>query len=366
MKKGLKIALIIIPVLLLIAAFSLSYNILNKPNIYSGVKVENIDIGSLNEKQAREFLENNLDKDLAKKEITLKVDDYERKINYNDLGIIYDYDTAIDKAYKVGREGGMVDKLKEIYEVSKNGTNIDLEIVKNNRKIQQLSNQINEELHKDSKSATIKYSNGNFLVTESSLGQSVDTEKLFRDIDESIEGTEEVEISLKSEEPKVSSELLSRVREQIGTYTTEFKLNDTNRVFNVARAANSVDNKLVLPGETFSFNNTTGPRSLKAGYKNATVISNGEFVPGEGGGVCQVSSTLYNTLINSGVKIVERHSHSLPISYVPKGRDATVSYNALDLKFRNDYDAPVYIKAYVSGNTLTVKMYGDKEAKKLK
>lgn len=311
-------------------------------------------------------MENNTGKDLSNKEITLKADEYEKKATYGDLDVKYDYDTAIKEAYAVGREGGSIDKLKEIYDVNKNGKNLDIKIVKNNEKIAELANTINDELYKESKSAKIKYSGGNFLVTKEVLGQSVDTEKLSKDIAESIPEKERVEILLRADSPKATSEILSKVKEQIGTYTTEFKLGDQNRVFNVTRATNSVDDKLILPGETFSFNDTTGPRSLKAGYKEATVISNGEFVPGEGGGVCQVSSTLYNTLLNSGVKIVERHSHSLPISYVPKGKDATVAFDTLDLKFRNDYDAPVYIKAYVSGNALTIKMYGDKDAKVVK
>ena len=140
-------------------------------------------------------------------------------------------------------------------------------------------------------------------------------------------------------------------------------MEDSNRVFNIQRASNSIDNKLVLPGETFSFNSTTGPRSLKAGYKEATVIMNGEFVPGEGGGVCQVSSTLYNTLLDSKISIVERHSHSLPISYVPPNKDATVAFNVLDLKFKNNYNSPVYIKSSVAGDTLIITLYGNKSEK---
>ena len=369
MKKSLKITLITVPVMLLIATvgiFSYSNKILNEPNIYSGVKIKDTYVGGLSQTDAKTHLENNIGKSLSEKELTLKVDDYEKKATYGDLEIGYDYDKAIKQAHSVGREGGFIDKLKEIRNVKKQGKNIELEIVKNNEKITEIAKLTGEELYKEPKSATIKYSNGNFLVNQEALGQSVDTEKLSKDIIDSVPETMLVSIPLNADTPKVTSELLSRVKEQIGTYTTQFKLDDQNRVFNVARAANSVDNKLVLPGETFSFNNTTGPRSLKAGYKEATVILNGEFVPGEGGGVCQVSSTMYNTLLNSGVKIVERHSHSLPISYVPKGKDATVSFNSLDLKFRNDYDAPVYIKAYVSGNALTVKMYGDKDAKVVK
>lgn len=149
-------------------------------------------------------------------------------------------------------------------------------------------------------------------------------------------------------------------QQEISSYTTKFKASETNRVFNIQRASNSINNKVILPGETFSFNKTTGPRSYKAGYKKASVIVNGQFIQDDGGGVCQVSTTLYNALLNSNMQIVQRHPHSLPVAYVPKGRDAAVAYDYLDLKFKNNRNVPVTIKSNVSGNTLTVKMYINK------
>ncbi len=160
----------------------------------------------------------------------------------------------------------------------------------------------------------------------------------------------------------VSSKYLinSGSQEELGEYSTKFKLSEANRAFNIQRASNAIDNKVVLPGETFSFNSTTGPRSYKTDYKEAKAILNGKFVPSPGGGVCQVSSTLYNALLNSKLKIVERHPHSVPVSYVPFGKDATVSFDTLDLKFKNNYSFPVYIKSSVTGDTITVKIYSNK------
>lgn len=148
-------------------------------------------------------------------------------------------------------------------------------------------------------------------------------------------------------------------QKELSSFTTKFKAGESNRVFNIQRVSNAINNKVVLPGETFSFNATTGPRSYKAGYKKALVIQNGKFVEDEGGGVCQVSTTLYNTLLNAKMQIVQRHPHSKPISYVPVGRDAAVAYNYLDLKFKNNRNVPVSIKSSVSGNTITVKMYSN-------
>ncbi|MCG8401892.1 MAG: VanW family protein, partial [Firmicutes bacterium] len=113
--------------------------------------------------------------------------------------------------------------------------------------------------------------------------------------------------------------------------------------------------------DEFSFNRIVGPRSSDAGYKSADVIINNEFVEGLGGGVCQVSSTLYNAVLLANLRITERNNHSLPVGYVPIGRDATVVYEAVDFRFANNTDFYVYIKTCVTGNDLTVKLYGNKD-----
>lgn len=365
MKRSLKISSIsILAVLILLGIGSLLFinKTLDKTNIYSGVRIEHIDVGEISKDDAKFKLEKKLDSALESKEIEIVGNDYSKILKYKELGVKNDYDKAVKQAYKVGREGTALTKLKEIYDVKSNGKNIDIEIIKNSENIDQIVKSISEELYTEKKEATINYSGGNFIVTDDLVGRSVDKDLLEKSLYEAINHTQTVELPLIADKPKKTKELLSQVKEEIGTYSTKFKTNDQNRVFNIQRASNSIDDKLVMPGETFSFNSNTGPRSLKAGYKEATVIMNGEFVPGEGGGVCQVSSTLYNTLLNSNMSIVERHAHSKPISYVPPGKDATVAFDVLDLKFKNNYSAPVYIKSNVAGDTLMITMFGNKSA----
>ncbi|MCL2336100.1 MAG: VanW family protein [Firmicutes bacterium] len=147
----------------------------------------------------------------------------------------------------------------------------------------------------------------------------------------------------------------------ISQYSTRFNAAQVSRNYNIKVAAAALDGQLIAPGEVFSFNRVVGPRSSEAGYKTANVIVNNELVPGLGGGVCQVSSTLYNAVLLANLKIVERTNHSLPVGYVPIGRDATVSYDAVDFKFANDANFYIYIKTDVTGNNLTVKLYGNVE-----
>ena len=119
-----------------------------------------------------------------------------------------------------------------------------------------------------------------------------------------------------------------------------------------------------MPGDVFSYNKATGARTWSNGYKTAKVIVDGKYVNGEGGGVCQVSTTIYNAALMSGLDIQEVHNHTFPSHYVSKGRDSAVSYGYIDLKFKNNLAHPIYIKNIVSNGIITSKIYGcnkDKE-----
>lgn len=118
-----------------------------------------------------------------------------------------------------------------------------------------------------------------------------------------------------------------------------------------------------MPGESMSFNETTGPRAKKFGYKEASVIIAGEYTPDVGGGVCQTSTTLYNALLLADVTILERSPHSIPAKYVKFGQDAAVAFGFLDLKFRNDFDYPIYFDSKIVGDRIYFYVYGDRQSK---
>lgn len=143
----------------------------------------------------------------------------------------------------------------------------------------------------------------------------------------------------------------------IAQYSTHFDSTQVNRTENIRLAAKALDGKVLAPGERFSFNKSVGERIAEAGYKEALIIEGNTFTPGLGGGVCQVSSTLYNVVLLAHLEILERHLHSLPVNYVPPGRDATVSFPILDFKFKNSTDTHLLIRSFVDGNTLTFQLY---------
>lgn len=143
----------------------------------------------------------------------------------------------------------------------------------------------------------------------------------------------------------------------IAQYSTHFDSSLVNRTENILLAAKALDGKLLAPGERFSFNESVGERTAEAGYKEALIIEGNTYTPGLGGGVCQVSSTLYNAVLLAHLEIIERHRHSLPVSYVPSGQDATVAFPGLDFKFRNSTNAVLLIRDLVDKNSLTFQLY---------
>ncbi|RBW69797.1 VanW family protein [Bacillus taeanensis] len=158
--------------------------------------------------------------------------------------------------------------------------------------------------------------------------------------------------------PKVDSELLAHIKEErIGQYVTYFNTRNKNRSHNISLAAKAIDNYVVFPGEVFSFNEVVGKRTKENGYLRAPVIVKGELSQGIGGGICQVSSTLFNAVDSAGAEIVERYSHSRSVPYVPPGRDATVSWYGPDFRFQNKYNQPILIRAKAFEGKVFINIY---------
>lgn len=147
----------------------------------------------------------------------------------------------------------------------------------------------------------------------------------------------------------------------ISSFTTKYDATNINRSGNLEIAAEKINGKVIMPGETFSFNETVGKRTIQEGYKNAKIYENGRVVDGLAGGICQISSTLYNAVLLANLEILERRNHSFTSTYVPAGRDATVVYGTSDLKFKNTRTYPIKIEASVNSGIVEFKIHGIKE-----
>ncbi len=163
--------------------------------------------------------------------------------------------------------------------------------------------------------------------------------------------------------PNVTAEQINEelFPDLLATYSSKYNAGDTSRSHNLSLASQKINDVVLAPGDVFSYNDTVGPRTISHGFKTANVYVGNRVEPGIGGGICQVSSTLFNAVVLADLKIVYRTNHSLPVSYVPLGRDATVSYGSIDFKFSNNTSHPVKIVASASGGTNTVSVYGVKE-----
>lgn len=159
-------------------------------------------------------------------------------------------------------------------------------------------------------------------------------------------------------EAKLTGEMFS---DTIATYSTKYNPAEVDRSYNMLLASNKVNGTVLQPGGVFSYNKVVGERSVAAGYRNAKIFQNGRVVDGLGGGICQVSSTVYNAALYANLEIVERKNHSFSVVYTPLGQDATVVMNQIDFKFRNNTKYPIKIVSSVSGGLCTVKILGTQD-----
>ncbi len=216
-------------------------------------------------------------------------------------------------------------------------------------------------VNSDPVDASFALENGGVKIIEAVEGRIIDKSECKKVIDKVTEGGQEIKFSYNSTEPQLRSEDVRNklFNGELGSYTTRYAPGG-NRGSNVAIAASKINGSIVLPGETFSFNKTVGRRSVANGFKPAPEYQNGQTVTGIGGGTCQVSTTLYSAVLYADIKVVKRSNHSMSVSYVPLGQDATVTDGGIDLQFKNDTKFPLKISAVTGGGKITVKIIGTK------
>lgn len=209
--------------------------------------------------------------------------------------------------------------------------------------------------------ASYTIENHRISFTESQPGVSLskaELEKAVKDADGDV-----IKVSAKITQPKVTSEQLHSeiLAHELGKYTTDYSSSSADRAYNIKLACEKINGYVLAPGEEFSYNDVVGPRTVERGFRIANVYVGNTVQPGIGGGICQVSSTMYNSVVFADLEITARRNHTLPVSYVPLGRDATVSYGATDFKFKNNTNYPVEIRAIAEGGLNTVIILGTDE-----
>jgi len=361
-----KAFLIFVLVLLLVAVGGVAtyiYQILNIDTFYAGVEVDGIPLEDMTKEEAIAVLQAHNQPDLDKIKIVLTHEDKKWEFGYEDINAHINIEEVIEEAYLVGRQGTIVDRLKEIYNTSNEPrrfqTTLTYDVSQLKDEIEAIASEINEE----PVDATIEFhpdKKEKFSFTPEKMGKGMLTEKTMEELIARVDAGDfsPYEIPMEELHPKYTLDEVKTWTSRIGYYSTKLT-NNSNRNHNIRLSSQAYYNVRLDPGEVYSFNEATGPRGAKEGYKPAAVIKDGNrFEDEPGGGNCQSSTTLYGAVLRADLEIVERWPHSIPSTYTPIGTDASVNYPYADFKFRNNKDTPIFITRYISGGKLHVEIYG--------
>jgi vancomycin resistance protein YoaR len=334
---------------------------INVTTFYNGISVNGIQLGGLTPEQATSKLGTDVNDALKTKIISIVDSDKKWTITYGDFDSKYNIDDTLLAAYNYARYGTTKDRYKMVMDLKSKGKDFEAQYTYDKSKIEDELKQINSEITVDAVDSQMTRKNGKFVITDDQKGYKMDIDATLSKItalaDAQQEGT--VEVVGETIEPKITKAENEKATSLIGSYHTTFTSGYEGRNTNLKVGCEKINGTELAPNEEFSMNKALGPQDYEHGFKDAAVIVNGKVEDGIAGGVCQITSTLYNAVILAELNVVQRSNHSIPVSYVPLGQDAAIAGDYKDLKFRNSTDYPIYIEAYVSGNRLVTNIYGD-------
>lgn len=359
-RRKLKIALAIIISFLIVPIKTYAIN----EKIHKNIYIENIDISKLTKGEAIDKVKENIDKN---KNLILCHNQGKLYLKFDEIDLSYNIEETVEKAFNIGRDKQLIDNTKTKLKLTLGKKlNLNLEAKYNDKKIDKYISDISNNININPVDSVIKIENEDIKLIHEKDGVYVKEDILKKLIIEKVRDINFTELSIPVEiiKPKYTFEKLSKINSILGSYETEFNPKNYNRTSNIGLATSKIDNILIDTGEEFSFNELTGKRNKQDGFKEAPIIINGKMEKGVGGGICQVSSTIYNAALYSGVEIIQARNHSIPSAYIQKGRDATVSYGTVDLKFKNTYDHPILINNRIENNKIISTIYGNYSYKK--
>lgn len=338
--------------------------------IYPGVSIDNVDLSSKTKKEAMNIIKKNLPCDI-KGAFKLNGPNKTYVIYFKDLNIKYDLDSTIKKAFSYGKDFSSFKKFSLL--MNPNPVNISTKILYDKNKLENSISSIEKEVNKSPIDAKINgITSGVLSFTPDIDGNKLDKENLLKEIKSNITNLQnpnsikEINLKVNTYKPKTSSENLRKINSLISSFSTTYGNSSNERKNNIKLATNSIDKTLLLPGDVFSFNKVVGNPTVENGYKKSNIIVNNKIEEGIGGGLCQVSTTLYNSIIRGNIKSLERKNHSILPSYVKPGLDSTVSYGTIDYKFKNTLNYPIYIEGIANNEKVTFNVYSNCSLNKIK
>lgn len=344
----------------------------NSQVVYPGVSVQGIQLGGKTINAVYNILEGE-NKKVGLRKIFLHLPDgvTVKEVTFKVMEIEADKSKIWQEAYAQGRSGSWLEKLKVRWRLKRKGVNLPLYLTINEAVARKVLEEVGQPWYIKPKDAQFKItSRDEVLILSEEVGERMAIEAALLSLQKKLVMNSGDDLHLYLSLEKIRPNKVRQDLEQYGissrlsTFSTWFSSAKVNRTKNIKLAVKELDLFLLAPGEVFSFNDVVGPRTKERGYDEADIIQNYSVVPGVGGGVCQVSSTLYNAVLLADLEVVERYPHSIIISYVQPGLDATVVYGSRDFKFRNNSEGHLLIKAGVDQGTVICKIFGQPEEKK--
>lgn len=371
-KKSGKIRKILLYLIIIIVAVSLVDAVdiyRNRDKILPGVSTLGVELEGLKREEAQEILQPITSKLIDSPRILVFEDKEIKFIPHKELDAFIDLNRVVEETYGIARTGNIFKRIKDRIVVWRKGYEVPFQAESNPQKFEDFQNKISSLINRIPRDS---YVEGNRII-ESRAGVKLDLERFQEEINKTLINLDDkkyiLNIPVITVDPKITTQnILTElaISGELETYSTSLENKEENTIYNIKLSSEVINGILVKPQEIFSFNKYVGPAEKADGYKESTIIANGIFVNGYGGGICQVSSTLYNAVLLANLQIVERYNHSVygeATKYVPLGQDAAIFYGFKDLKFKNNSDHAIVIFSKVFRDTIQVSILGGNENK---
>lgn len=332
--------------------------------ILKGVSIDKLDVSGMTREEALAALES-YEKNLGGQSIKLGIGDNVIEAKLSDLGVTFDNEDLVDEAIGVGHAGNIVKRYKDQKDLQYSGKTFPLSWQTNEDTVRTYVENNCTKYDKKAQNASLTRENGAFNFVAGTEGLELNVDSAVRTISDYLENswtsdnTEVLNLETQVTEPEGSAEELANIKDLLGSFTTSFSTSGSNRCKNVSSGASHINGTVLYPGEEFSAYETVSPFTEANGYAMAGSYLNGEVVDSMGGGICQVSTTLYNAVLRAELNVTERSPHSMTVHYVDLSEDAAIAGTYKDFKFVNSTEYPIYIEGYTtSDKKITFNIYG--------
>lgn len=330
--------------------------------IKDGVCIGSVNVGGMTKVEAKTAVDDYVSS-VSETVFSLKGANGAIEATAEDMSVSADTEAAVDEALAIGNTGSLIDRFIDEQELKSGNITVNMYLSVNKQKTAQLIYDKKDVLNIEAVDNTLKRNGSSFEFLPGQEGQEVDVVQSVYAINDFLQNswdgsTNEIELVSDTVEPKGSQEELAQIKDNLGTFSTDFSSSAAGRAANVKNACGLINGSVIYPGEEFSVYQAISPITTDNGYEIAGAYENGQVVDSVGGGVCQVATTLYNAVIRAELDIVQRYNHSMLVSYVSPSDDAAIAGTYKDLRFKNNLENPVYIEGYCSGGIITFTVYG--------